>query len=699
MNGELSLRRLYPKTILIPAVLLLLCAPPPLQALWGNSVTGYAELSGVSSETDDIRNSNLRQQYTVSFLKRVTPYMSLRSSLRYYKLDLAQGQSPDVWQEEWQPSGEFSWTPPWFNFSTNLRRRNSQSSTLATRLRSDLSGFSFRTRSSRFPVLTLRYDLTRVRESGPDANRKSDEKRFQSGLQYTAGRHSFSEGFTRGQTRNLISSWESLHDLNNFRWSYAVNLLEDKRLHISSNYTHNYRHQLDRVQGSATILNVIPVVSALYAADPGPEWGQLEPLPQLSDGNVDDPTQPQVDLGTGSINRNIGVDFGFARPVGALYIFLDAASGPLTWQVYTSSDNLNWSRLEEEVEVVLNLGYNRFELLFPTVTTRYIKAVNGGLNEATTVHATEIQAFIQSEPETTTESFSQSHFVDLAIGYRFSERLNTSLSGTYQQEPLQGLDGDRRNQFYSMSTRFRQTEMISHTVNFHQSFQDFAADSSDLKSLSGGYNLLVAPLTTLDFLLSISRRIGYYGSGKDQESGNALLAVHGSPFTNLHLIWESGFSRQIQYAIYTASETWTHRLTANSALTRRLDAGASLRFQSSQSMPADSRHLRRQFQLNLNYRATNTIFIRGATDINMDETVTYTQDFLFSWNATAKVKMGLQTYLTGDEGGARTSRFNTNINYKLGTRSTIFFGFSLLDYRPAGGARTANLQAGLRTGF
>ena len=675
------------------------CTPPPLLAILGNSVTGYVELSGVSSEVDKVRNSNLRQQYNVTLLKRVTPYVSLRSSLRYYKLDLAQAQNSDVWQEEWQPSGEISWSPPWFTFSTHLQSRSSQSSTLATRLRNDAFGLSFKTRAIRFPVLTLRNDITRVRESGPDANRKNDEQRFHGALDYSVGNHSFSEGYTNGHTYNLVTGWKSYQDMNTFRWNYAANLFQDKRLRYSTSYTHNYRHQLDRVPGGGTVFNLIPVISALFADNPVPEFGELEPLPQLSDGNTDDPSQPQIDLGSGAINRNIGVDFGFSRSVSALHLYLDRASGPLEWQIFTSTDNLNWSRYNVELEVILNLGYNRFELIFPTVTTRYIKAVNSGLNEVTTVYLTEIQALLESETEAETESYSQMHFLDLSVGYRFSDKLNSSFSGTYQQEPVQGLEGDRRNLYYSLSTRFRQTEIVSHTAKFQQSLQDFDADSTDLKNLSGSYNLLVAPLTTLDFLLSITSRIGYYGAELDQESGNALLAVRGSPFSNLHLTWESGFSQQIQHSVSTTTDNWIHRLIANAALTRKLDAGFSMRYQFSRIEPAKTKRSRRQFQLNLNYRATSSIFVRGTTDLNLDETTTFNQDFLFSWNVTAKVKMGLQTYFNGDDGGINTSRLNTNINYKLGTRSTIFIGFSVNDYRRAGGTRTSNLQAGLRTGF
>ena len=675
------------------------CTPPPLLAILGDSVTGYVELSGVSSEVDKVRNSNLRQQYSATFFKRVTPYVSLRSSLRYYKLDLAQAQSPDVWQEEWQPSGEISWSPPWFTFNTHLQSRSSQSSTLATRLRNEAFGLSFKTRTGRFPVLTLRNDITRVRESGPDASRKNDEQRFHGALDYSIGKHSFSEGYTNGRTHNLVTGWKNYQDMNTFRWSYASHLFQDDRLRYSTSYTHNYRHQLDRVPGGGTVFTLIPVISALFADNPAPEFGELEPLPQLSDGNTEEPSLPQIDIGSGAINRNIGVDFGFARPVSALHLYLDRASGPLEWQIYTSTDNLNWSRYSVELEVVLNLGYNRFELVFPTVTTRYIKAINSGLNEVTTVYLTEIQALLESETEAETESHSQMHFLDFAVGYRFSEKLNSSFSGTYQQEPVQGVEGDRRNLYYSLSTRFRQTDIVSHTAKFQQSLQDFDTDSTDLKNLSASYNLLVAPLTTLDFLLSISSRIGYYGAELDQESGNTLLAVRGSPFSNLHLTWETGFSQQTQHAVSTTTDSWIHRLIANAALTRKLDASFSMRHQFSRIEPAQTRRARRQFQLNLNYRATSSIFLRGTTDLNLDETATFNLDFLFSWNVTKKVKMGLQTYFSGDDGGIDTGRLNTNFNYKLGTRSTVFMGFTVNDYRGAGGTRTSNLQEGLRTGF
>ena len=111
------------------------------------------------------------------------------------------------------------------------------------------------------------------------------------------------------------------------------------------------------------------------------------------DGDTDSPTDPIIDIGGALTGRKIGADLGFERPVSALYIYTDrsAGDGPV-WQIYASNDNLDWRLVSASPGSTFNPALNRYELLFDSVETRYIKAVKGGVGDIDPVHVTEIEA-------------------------------------------------------------------------------------------------------------------------------------------------------------------------------------------------------------------------------------------------------------------------------------------------------------------
>ena len=104
--------------------------------------------------------------------------------------------------------------------------------------------------------------------------------------------------------------------------------------------------------------------------------------------------------------RNMGLDLGGGTTVDSINVYIappQANQLPLpasitnqfTWAVYTSTDNVNWTLLADNLKPVLlqvfdpqlQVSVYRFELTFATVTTRYIKAVVNPLLKETTTPA------------------------------------------------------------------------------------------------------------------------------------------------------------------------------------------------------------------------------------------------------------------------------------------------------------------------
>jgi hypothetical protein len=113
-------------------------------------------------------------------------------------------------------------------------------------------------------------------------------------------------------------------------------------------------------------------------------------------------------------SRNIGLDFGSAVPVSSLSIWVAgdtcaspcslpaSTSGLFTWQIYTSTDGATWTAYGSPGSAPFGPFDNRFQIDFPTTTTRYIKAVTspvaflpGGF-PSTQIFVTELQAFVNT---------------------------------------------------------------------------------------------------------------------------------------------------------------------------------------------------------------------------------------------------------------------------------------------------------------
>ena len=160
--------------------------------------------------------------------------------------------------------------------------------------------------------------------------------------------------------------------------------------------------------GGEVALPVIPFAGLSLLSDT-PITARLTENPLLIDANLT--ASAGVNLGLPPVGadaqaRNIGLDFQAPSEVNRLLIWIDRElpadiARTFSWEVYSSPDNLIWSR--EAVVPVAPFGpfENRFQVDFPNVTARYIKAVTRPLSGAVVdasrypdILVTEVQAWL-----------------------------------------------------------------------------------------------------------------------------------------------------------------------------------------------------------------------------------------------------------------------------------------------------------------
>ena len=113
------------------ALVLLLAVGSVKGQIW-NNLNGNIDLTGVRTELNGDRQETLRQEYTASWYRNLTSTITVRGAFRYYDFDLSQDRSSNVWQREYQPSGELVINHRDFVFNAGGRRRVATSTNSST---------------------------------------------------------------------------------------------------------------------------------------------------------------------------------------------------------------------------------------------------------------------------------------------------------------------------------------------------------------------------------------------------------------------------------------------------------------------------------------------------------------------------------------------------------------------------------------
>jgi hypothetical protein len=212
-------------------------------------------------------------------------------------------------------------------------------------------------------------------------------------------------------------------------------LLVRKRL--AWNATYNINHQdvttSSSGQGGEVALP-ISVFAGLSGISDTPGTARLTQNAAIIDGNLT--ASGGIDLGVTTPPedpqaRNIGVDFVNRTEVNRFLLWVDRElpfeiANAFSWEVYSSPDNIAWTREATVPAAAFGPFENRFEIDFPSVTARYVKVVTRPLSIAVpdasrfpNIFVTEIQAFLRRPAGEITSRVTQTtHLVNTDVRMR-----------------------------------------------------------------------------------------------------------------------------------------------------------------------------------------------------------------------------------------------------------------------------------------
>ena len=110
---------------------------------------------------------------------------------------------------------------------------------------------------------------------------------------------------------NDYSLKQELHEV---RGSYQAKSLSDRLTVFASGQIRRGTSDSETPAGSI-FAQPVPARSGLYSDDLTPETSQLDTVPGLIDGDTNTPVEPEINIGGANTFQNIGLDFGFSRPI------------------------------------------------------------------------------------------------------------------------------------------------------------------------------------------------------------------------------------------------------------------------------------------------------------------------------------------------------------------------------------------------
>lgn len=236
-------------------------------------------------------------------------------------------------------------------------------------------------------------------------------------VRYLFGYQATSDNLTGTDSQSLTHS---------ARASYRDSFF-NKRLSVSADYSvvsREIRTQAGSADGK--IYNREYVVEGLSLIERFPDDPMKDTLnvnPGLIDGNLTSSASINlgydVSVGGDTDPRDLGGTFADAtREVNTVYVWVDrrlpdSVAQHFTWSVYISDDNVNWTAVALAGPTIFDAIYDRFEISFESVKSRYVKVVTSPLASTATVdpqfrdiNVTELQFFLvklvsEMAPETT----------------------------------------------------------------------------------------------------------------------------------------------------------------------------------------------------------------------------------------------------------------------------------------------------------
>lgn len=367
----------------------------------------------------------------------------------------------------------------------------------------------------------------------------------------------------------------------------------DQRLDLSANVLGGWTRLIEGTTAESAVSapKVALIQQAYLVIDDTPLDNTDRPLVAertLIDGDAVSPTP--VSLGPDApFFQNVAIDVGRVMAVDELRFWVRRVDGALveqagdvSWSVYYSLDLIHWFAVDLAAQTTFNPDLSRYEVTFPSTTSRYFKFVSTGVN-LQPIAVTEIEAYYHEELSPTAPRIS-THLLgnaslsavarpmkEITLSYLGSFNLFRQLTAeaptatSLDYDQTLALSGDPFR-FLNVSLRY-QERRVQQTTGFSQLLD------------VGEINLTWSFIDSLRTLMGV---LAQYedNQGKLSTTRGLKLQNYAFLYRNLRLSLDTGYLRQVWLtealavdkvygtALLEAQVTQALRLTGQAAIQR-----------------------------------------------------------------------------------------------------------------------------------
>lgn len=675
---------------------LVLCGPAH-----AGELSGSARVYGGTTDSDGSEVDVVDEKYTFNLRQALTPYLSFLISYRHNNLGTTTEGGAEIERRTRDPQVELIYQRPTLSarFSFQDRRTRGTSAADTLDLRSLLGQFNWQPKVGPSYSLRIRDDsnVADVAVFGRDVTTRGVDFDAVYAWRRWSGRYSYH----RSDLENQLTGFRLDQDRHELRADYE-NRFWDDRLAISLDSWVSRVEQTERVPEGTTLAEPVTAREGLFAIDTLPEVGELDPTPGLVDGDTFSAVAPRIEIGGANTFRNLGVDLGFTRQVSRIEITVDALSGPgLVWEVYHSSDNLNWEPIGG-VTSIFDVALLRYTLSFPEITDRFFKAVNVSINTLTDVAVTEIRALVDVEQLGRREGEATTYRANLNARFTPNQRMTASLNFglSNDQDLAEGLlSRDLEEINYGANLRFDLTSDLQVRMGYRfADVEDIQPPVLDREEEQWNVALEWSPLATVNTMLVASRRDESDGATLIRSSDRIRLRAMTELLPDLRLTSEVTYFLVDDPFSGFEQSGWRWRETLESSPTDRWTFGGTVATTWYDSTGTVTLTRRTNLQFHTTWTVTPYLSMTGNWNYGKDDRQeTLTQRYSLFWAPGPKLSASVSYQDSDSEEVRETTGTGASVNYRLYRRFTLFANLARSTYESTGTERSKITS--LRAGF
>ncbi len=378
-----------------------------------NYTISKTETTDSTGKTTKIDTNFFNPRFTLDIDKTIFPNLKLKGEVIFEKqitnTDIDSSSTKTNFTRI-RPYLELTLNTPPFNASVGYVRRqdifDTSGSPSVTLVNEEYRGV-FGWRPEGFPSLDFQYIRTNTFDE-KHSTQNVNKDYFNLILRYISKGLDLYYSGTYTDTKDNLNHLESKDLLNSGRFTYS-NTFFDSRVSLTTTYNISHEDVKTIAEGTGFVSFQVFPFAGLSVVNDIPETGALLPNPTLIDGNLTAGAGINIGLppiGGDTRPRQMGLDLLTLTEVNNLFVWVDRElpadiANKFSWDIYTSSDNLNWTKAATVPSAPFGPFQNRFDIRFLNLRTRFIKVVTKPLSIAVpgasnfpNIFVTELQAFL-----------------------------------------------------------------------------------------------------------------------------------------------------------------------------------------------------------------------------------------------------------------------------------------------------------------